>query len=126
MNTVCLVGRIVRPVEVIDTKSANQLLYNTLAIKRPFKSENGEDTDFIPFVAWGKRATLLEKYCDKGDRIGLCGRMQSRQYKNKEDQTVYVVELVVDHIEFLTPKKQNHQDLHAATGSTAQLQAEEV
>ncbi|WP_313470287.1 single-stranded DNA-binding protein, partial [Carnobacterium sp.] len=70
-----------------------------------FKSEQGQQADFIPIVAWGQVAKLLQIYCEKGDLVGLTGRIQSRSYLSKEEETIFVVELLVDEVDFLQGKR---------------------
>jgi single-strand DNA-binding protein len=105
MNRLTLVGRITRDIELRDIGQGRVVLNNTIAVKRHYRAENSPEADFIPFIAWGKRAELIEEYCQKGDLIGIDGRIQSRRYQNSEDETVYVVEMLVDDVEFLQPKK---------------------
>ena len=85
-------------------------MYNTLAIARNYKTDQGQEADFLNFVAWGKRAELIEEYCDKGDLIGFDGRVQSRTYQNEEDNTIYVVEMIVESVHFLQPKKMKRKE----------------
>lgn len=106
MNQVSLIGRIVRDIELRDVGDGKIVLNNVVAIQRHYRTENGNEADFIPFVVWGKRAELIEEYCNKGDLIGLSGKMQSRSYQNNELETVYVVELLVNEVQLLQPKKQ--------------------
>ncbi|WP_080145437.1 single-stranded DNA-binding protein [Marinilactibacillus piezotolerans] len=106
MNQVALVGRIVREIELRDVGDEKIVLNNVIAIQRHYRTENGNEADFIPFVVWGKRAELIEEYCDKGDLIGLSGKMQSRSYQNTDQETVYVVEMLVNDVQLLQPKKQ--------------------
>lgn len=106
MNRLTLVGRIVREVVLKDIGDGRFVVNNVIAVSRNYRSEKQPDTDFIPFVAWGKRAELIEEYCNKGDMIGLEGRIQSRSYQNDAKETKYVVEMNVDGIQFLQPKKE--------------------
>lgn len=104
MNTVALVGRVTKGFELREVKEGLSVTNNTLAVRKSFKKDGGNEADFIPFVAWGKRAQLLSEYCSKGDMIGLIGKMQSRSYKNDKDETKYVVEMLVEDIEFIQKK----------------------
>lgn len=104
MNTIVLVGRVTKPFELREVKDGLTVTNNTLAVRKNFKKDGGNEADFIPFVAWGKRAQLLEEYCSKGDLIGLIGKMQSRSYKNDKEETKYVVEMLVEDIEFIQRK----------------------
>ncbi|SHE52445.1 single-strand DNA-binding protein [Atopostipes suicloacalis DSM 15692] len=104
MNRLTVVGRIVRDVELREVGDGKIVMNNTLAIPRTYKVDHGQETDFINFVAWGKRAELIEEYCDKGNLVGLDGKIQSRNYENDKGQTVYVVEMLVDSVHFLQPR----------------------
>lgn len=104
MNTIALVGRLTKEIELRDVGEGRFVTNNTLAVRKTFKKEGVPEADFIPFVAWGKRAELLEEYCSKGDLIALTGKMQSRSYKTELDETKYVVEMVVEDIEFVQKK----------------------
>lgn len=105
MNRLTVTGRLVRDNELREVGGERIVLNNAIAIPRNYKSDNGQDTDFLNIVAWGKRAELIEEYCNKGDLVGLDGRIQSRSYQNNEEQTVYTVEMVVDSVHFLQAKK---------------------
>ena len=104
MNQVSVIGRIVRDIELKDLGEGKHVVNNTIAIPMTFKKDSGQDTDFIPIVAWNKTAILLHQYCKKGNLIGLTGRMQSRSYLNKENETIYVIEMVVNTVQFLSNK----------------------
>lgn len=105
MNRLTVTGRLVRESILKEVGEERIVLNNAIAIPRNYKSEDGVDADFINIVAWGKKAELIEEYCDKGDLIGLDGHIQSRSYQNSEDQTVYTIEMIVDRVHFLQAKK---------------------
>lgn len=109
MNRFTAVGRIVRDVTLKQVGDERLVLNNVIATQRLFTSETGQEADFIPFVAWGKTATLIESYCDKGDLIGLDGRMQSRSYEKDDGQRQYVIEFVVETVHFLQPKESKNK-----------------
>ncbi|MGX7419525.1 single-stranded DNA-binding protein [Carnobacterium gallinarum] len=104
MNQVTLVGRLVREVQIQNVGENKVVLNNTLAVQRLFKTDSGQ-TDFIPIVAWGKVAKLIDLYCEKGDLIGLNGKMQSHSFINREKETVFVVEMRVEEVQFLQNKR---------------------
>ncbi len=105
MNQLNVVGRIVREIEVKEVGEGKVVLNNTIAVKRKFKNDQGQQADFIPIVAWGQVAKLIQIYCEKGDLIGLTGHIQSRSYQNKEEETVFIVEMVVSEIDFLQGRR---------------------
>ena len=95
-------GRVTKDIELKCTPSGSSAVSFTLAIPRPFKNQNGEyESDFIQCVAFRGTAELLSKYVKKGDTIGVEGSIRTRNYKDKDDKTIYVTEMLVDNIDFL-------------------------
>lgn len=111
MNKVCLTGRTTSKLELRYTTSNNEVCNFTLAVNRKYKNQNGEyETDFINCVAYKSTAKLLVDYVEKGDLIGIEGRIQTRIYKDKNDETRYVTEVIIESIDFLSSKKKNDDD----------------
>lgn len=115
MNCVSLIGRLTKDVDIRKTKSGTSVAGFILAVdkglskqKRDEAEQAGRPTaDFISCQAWGKTAELLAKYCKKGSRIGLVGRIQTGSYQDKETgKTVYTTDVVADRIEFLESANQ--------------------
>lgn len=106
MNRLTVTGRLVRENRLTEVGDDRVVLNNAIAIPRTYKRDEGPDADFINIVAWGKKAELIEEYCDKGDLIGLDGHIQSRNYQNSEKQRIYTVEMIVDSVHFLQSKKE--------------------
>ena len=112
MNKVMLVGRITRDPEARQNGESTVVRF-TIAVNRKFKNAEGNyDADFISCVAFGKTAEFVEKYFKKGSAIGICGRIQTGSYTNKDGQKVYTTDVVVDDAEFVESK-------NAAAGSSA-------
>ncbi|MBS4461705.1 single-stranded DNA-binding protein [Aerococcaceae bacterium zg-B36] len=102
MNQVNFIGRIVRDIQSKSLNEHHQVVNNSLAVPRKQRDKNGElATDFIPFVAWDQQASILQKYCQKGQRIAIQGRMQSRSYTNSDNQPRQILECVVQEITLL-------------------------
>ena len=77
----------------------------TLAVQRDFKNKDGNyDADFIRCKAFGKRGEFAEKYLHKGMKILAEGRLQSGSYE-KDGQTHYTTDLIVDRHEFCESRK---------------------
>ena len=104
MNAVVLVGRTTRDIELRRTGNGTAVASFTLAVNRDFKTNDGQEADFIQCVAWKKTAELLEQYVHKGDRIALNGSIRTRNYEDSHGRTVYVTEVLVNHVEFLETK----------------------
>lgn len=102
MNLFSGIGRLAKDVDLRVTPSNVSVANSTIAINRPFKNADGErEADFINIVAFRKTAELLSQYFHKGKQIGVSGRIQSRNFENKEGQRVFVTELVVENITFI-------------------------
>lgn len=97
MNKVGLVGRITKDPNISYTKESTCVARFTMAINRRFKKD---EADFISCVAFGKQGEFMEKYAKKGMKFEVTGRLQSGSYKNKDGQTVYTTDVVIDEIEF--------------------------
>lgn len=104
MNAVVLVGRTTRDIELRRTGNGTAVASFTLAVNRDFKTNDGQEADFIQCVAWKKTAELLEQYVHKGDRIAVNGSIRTRNYEDSHGRTVYVTEVLVNHVEFLETK----------------------
>lgn len=106
MNNVSLVGRLTRPIELhyIQGDKPIAMCNLNVAVDRKFKKEGQPTADFINCKAFGKTAEFIEKYFDKGNRIGLTGSIQTGSYKNKDGNTVYTTDVIVDNVEFVESK----------------------
>lgn len=102
INNVVLVGRMTRDAELRYTPSNQAVATFTLAVNRNFKNQNGErEADFINCVIWRQQAENLANWAKKGTLIGVTGRIQTRNYENKQGQRVYVTEIVADSFQIL-------------------------
>lgn len=107
INRVVLVGRITRDPELRKTGSGTSVVSFTLACNRRFSSnqEGGQDADFINCVAWRQSADFMANYVKQGALLGVEGRIQTRNYKDQTDRTVYVTEVVADSVQILAQKR---------------------
>lgn len=106
INTAFLVGRLVKDIELQHLQNSKNCLF-TLAVDRGFKDESGnKQADFISCVAWNVQAEFLSKYCKKGDRIGVKGRIQTRNYQAQDGSTRFITEVVCDTVESYEPRQQ--------------------
>ena len=81
----------------------------TLAVDRKFKQEGQPTADFINCIAFGKLGEFGEKYLHKGVKIAVIGRIQTGSYKNKDGNTVYTTDVVVEEQEFAESKANSQQ-----------------
>ena len=97
MNTAFLLGRLVRDPEVRYTTTGKVCTQFTLAVDRPFTNQDGQrEADFIPIVLWGKTAELAGNSLQKGHRVLVGGRIQTRSYDAKDGSKRYVTEVIAD------------------------------
>ena len=106
MNKVVIIGRNTKEIELKQTSAGASVVEFSIAVKRPFKSPNGEyESDFFNCVAFRNTAELISKYVGKGDMIAIVGRLQTRNYTNREGKKIYVTEIMVEDVEFVQSKK---------------------
>ena len=107
LNKVTLIGNLGNDPEIRTTTGGNKVAQFSLATGRQWNSASGEKqekTEWHKCVAWnqGQRGTgladIIEKYAKKGDRLYVEGRIEYRQYEDKEKQTKYVTEINVREI----------------------------
>ena len=116
MNKVILMGRLTRDPEVRYTTNNNTLVCTfSLAVNRRFKQEGQPDADFINIVAWNKTGEFCSKYFTKGQQVAVCGRIQTRNYDDKDRKKVYVTEVVAEDTYFADSKKTDNS-LTSSTG----------
>ena len=102
LNKVILIGRTTRDVDFRRTTSGTPVATFTLALDNRFVLKDGKPTtDFINCVAWNKTAETMDKYVKKGMLIAVEGRLQTRNYENKDGNKVYVTEVVCDNMRML-------------------------
>ena len=105
LNQLILVGRLVKKPELRESENKKKYTFVTLAVPRSFKNVNGEyDTDFIECALWDSIAANAVEYCDKGDILGIRGRIQTRLVE-KDDSKKYLLEVIAEKITFLSNKK---------------------
>lgn len=105
MNHVTLMGRLTRDPELRHTQSGTAVASFTLAVDRP-KNKDGERlTDFIEIVAWKGTAEFVSKYFTKGQMAAVTGRLQLRNWTDKDGNKRVSAEVVADNIYFTESKK---------------------
>jgi len=109
MNSVNITGRLTKDPELRRTSNGTSVLSFIIASGRRFKTQGQPDADFIPCIAWGKTAELITKYFKKGYQIGINGRIQTGSFDNKEGKRIFTFDVVVEHIDFLEPRKKEEQ-----------------
>lgn len=118
LNRCIIMGRLTRSPELRRTQSGKAVTSVTLAVDRDFKGQNGEkETDFIDIVAWGNTAEFVCNYFSKGRMAVAEGRLQLRDWTDKDGKKRKAVEVLADHVYFGESKP---KDEYAAPSYTAQ------
>ena len=119
MNKVILSGRICSDLELKNSPSGASVCSFRIAVNRRFKNAEGNyDADFISCVAWRSNADFISKYFKKGEPVEIVGSLQTRSYE-KDGQTVYVTEVVLDEAGFVLSNKKADGQSNTNTFDTA-------
>ncbi len=106
LNQISLMGRLVRDVELKYTPSGTAVATFTLACDRDFAGENKERaTDFIDIVAWRQTGEFVSKYFTKGSMAVVLGRLQIRDWQDKDGNKRRTAEVVAANVYFGSTKK---------------------
>lgn len=105
MNNVCLVGRLTRDPELRHTANETPVCNFTLAVDRRFKSDGQPTADFINIIAWQNTAEFVEKWFTKGMRVFAVGRIQTRNWEDRDGNKRYSTEVVADQVGFADGKR---------------------
>ena len=111
LNKVMLIGNLGADPEVRSTSGGNRVATLSLATSRQWTAANGErqeKTEWHRVVAWNNRgsqlADFIEKFCKKGDRIYVEGRIEYRTWEDREGQTRYSTEVNLREVILLSPR----------------------
>lgn len=109
INNVTIMGRVVRDPELmVLNDDQGQYTRFTLAVDRAYKNRDGkQETDFIPIIAWNKKAEVICQYIKKGSLILIDGRLDVRPYIDKDNNKRTSISVVLNKFEFMDSKKTN-------------------
>lgn len=113
INQIILVGRLTGDPEIEEYENGKKRTIINIAVQRQFKNiDNKYDTDFFRCVLWNGMALNTKNYCQRGDIVGVKGRVQNRNYVDSENNTRYITEIIAEKISFVShsQKKENNSD----------------
>lgn len=109
LNKIIIMGRLTRDPELRRTASGTAVTSMKLACDRDFKPQNGEkETDFIDVVVWKNTAEFVSRYFSKGRMAVVEGRLQVRDWTDKDGGKRRTYEIVADHVYFGDSKQENN------------------
>lgn len=108
MNKLTIIGNLTKDPELNKTSAGMDYTKFSIAVQRKFKKDDGtHETDFFNCTAWGKiGAEIIMKYCKKGNKIAVAGRIES----NKKDDKTYW-DVIVEDVELIGGNKIENQQV---------------
>lgn len=114
LNKVFLQGRLVADPELRHTQQGTPVASYRLAVDRDYKSKdsNAQNTDFVNIVSWRNTAEFVSRYFTKGRMMLVEGRLQMRNYTDKDGNRRVAAEVVTDNVHFADSRKDgsNNED----------------
>lgn len=104
LNKIFLIGNLTDDVELKTTQSGVSLCRFGLAVSRSYNQDGERVTDFFDCTAWRGIAESIARYCKKGHKICVVGSVQLRKYEDNQGVKRTAVDIIVQDVEFLTPK----------------------
>lgn len=137
LNKIFIMGRLTRDPELRRTQNGTAVAGFALAVDRDYKNADGtKETDFIEVVAWRTTAEFVSKYFTKGRMAIVEGRLQIRDWTDKDDNKRRNAEVVADNVYFGDSKKEGDSsggykaagkavDVEPGEGEFAEIEDEE-
>lgn len=119
LNKAILNGRLTKSPELKQTNSGKSVCGFTIAVDR---NRDREKTDFIPIVAWGKTAEFVNQWFGKGDLITIVGRIEVRNYEDKNGNKRTATEIIAEEVLFGGSKSTGQGSENAAQRNLAGLE----
>ena len=121
LNRIIIMGRLTRDPELRHTQTGTAVAAFTLAVDRDFKDKStGErSTDFIDVVAWRQTGEFVSRYFTKGRMAVVEGRLQIRDWTDKDGGKRRSAEVVADNVYFGDSKRDGAGDYGAAPAYSA-------
>lgn len=107
MNKIYLIGRVVRDVEYVQTKTEKKMVNNCLAIDQGKDAEGNKQTMFVDITLFDKTAEIFKLYVEKGDKVAVNGELRIRDFTREDGSKGRSVNVLVRDLELIKPKKEN-------------------
>ena len=108
LNVVAIMGRLAADPQLRQTTTGKNVASFRIACDRGRRDANGQSqADWLDVVAWDRKAEFVCKYFKKGSLIAVDGRLQSRQYQDKNGNNRTAIEIVANNVNFAAPKSAN-------------------
>ena len=118
LNHIVVMGRLTRDPELRKTASGVSVTSFSVAVDRDFSQDGQKETDFLDVVAWRNTAEFAAKYFAKGRTAVISGRLQIRNWEDKEGNKRRTAEILAENIYFGDSKKEDDSGSASMQGST--------
>lgn len=131
LNHITIMGRLTRDPELRRTQSGTAVASFSLAVDRDVKNQDGSrSADFIDCVAWRGTAELVSKYFSKGRMVGVSGRLQIRDWTDKDGGKRRSAEVVAENVYFADSRKEDeshpaYREQPSSVGDFAEVSEED-
>lgn len=126
LNKIFIMGRLTRDPELRRTNSGTAVTSFTLAVDRDFKNADGtKETDFVDCVVWRQTAEFVSKYFSKGRMAVVEGRLQMRDWTDKDGNKRRNAEVIADNVYFGDSRSDNASGGHKAAKAPVNVDAED-
>lgn len=135
MNSICIIGNITKAIELKYTQSQKAITNVTLAYNEGFGDK--QETYYFDIQVWGKQAENLHKYCNKGSKIAVEGKLIQQKWTNDKGENRSKVLINATNIQFLetkkgvqavseVPKEEKEEDTFADFGNQIEIKDEDL
>lgn len=118
LNSIALMGRLVRDPELKYTPSEKPVTSFTLAVDRDGKDAG---VDFLDCVAWEANATLVDRFFKKGNLMVVRGRLRIKEWMGKDETKKRAPEIVVERVYFVEKKSESNRPVDAGPSSFTEI-----
>lgn len=126
LNRIVLMGRLTRDPELRRTQSGTAVVSFSIACDRDYAAQGAErETDFIDIVAWRGTAEFVEKYFSKGRMIVVAGRLQIRNWQDKDGNKRRNAGVIADNVYFGDSRSDNAPGSYQAAKAPVNVDAED-
>lgn len=117
LNKVQIIGRLGQDPDVKSLERGLRVVTGSIATDESYTTKEGvkvDKTEWHRFTAFNQLADVVGKYCKKGHLLFIEGNLKTRSFTNKDGQTQYVTEIIVQQLIMLTSKPKDYQEAGAA------------
>jgi single-strand DNA-binding protein len=120
LNKVMIIGNLGADPEMKYMSDGTAMTRFNVAVSRQYNTQSGErkeETEWFKVVAWRKTAEICSQYLQKGSKVYVEGRLQTRSWDTPEGEKRYMTEVVADTVQFLDRREQGAQSSYDDRGA---------